>query len=413
MLLLEVIFYIFAVGLPNLMFYGWIVWFGVYAVRHWRAGHSKIKAAAFGVVAILPLVWFSADFVTGIGRVVSSTRAVRDAAAMPQLANPPRTLVVHGNRVDWQDRLVEMGAFDEIYVTRDNKTAKVANARRAGCDDDPRRNVLLKDVVRARMAYLVCATETPASSYPRDGLHFFADRRNSSGMRRHEWMFEYELKWIEGESETRIGYFGRVRHTPFLPPILIGATFMTSPSGTTINQIAPWHGEAPFLLGRLGLKPEQLKPAGRPSPEEVRNEYLRLRDSDKRADQVIAGMIAATVGSAALSVDDIAPVLASDVIVDDFASELGFQQFCNRTDRLCDFPDALTAVCKVKWARILESGGRRTAALRRCERISEMCDFCRVTPRCELGLTGPTAGCSQQEVAARDEVLRPLRGGKD
>jgi hypothetical protein len=411
MQLLTALYYFIFIGLPTLLFYGWIVLFGGYAIRQLRAGRSKAKAAALGGVALVPLVLFGVTYLTEMNRVRRLETVVREAAALPKLANPPRTLVVHGGRWETQDQLVEMGAFDEVYVTWNGKTVKLANHRHAGFDGGNLHSIPSQNIFRARMGYLVRATETPSDSYPRDGLHFVTGRTRYDP-RPPDWQNEYELKWIEAGSETRIGYFGRLQtYTPILPPVLSIMGFVTRDE--TLGQIVPWYGEVPFLVERLGLKPEHLKPAEQPSPEAVRAEYLRLRDSQNRIDQVIAGYIATAVGRAALTADDIAPVLASNVIDSDFGRELGFEQFCNHIDRLCDFQDLMISACKANRAHIPESSGYRAGALRRCERIPTMCTFCRTTQRCDYYRTGETAGCSQQEAAARDEVLRPIREAKD
>ena len=44
-------------------------------------------------------------------------------------------------------------------------------------------------------------------------------------------------------------------------PELVDAERVMTGGPATLDWIAPWYGEVPFLIRRLGLKPEQLKPA--------------------------------------------------------------------------------------------------------------------------------------------------------
>jgi hypothetical protein len=127
-----------------------------------------------------------------------------------------------------------------------------------------------------------------------------------------------------------------------------------------------------------------------------------LRDSSKREDRVVAGFIATAVGASALTADDVEPLLASDVIAGDFGSEVGFEHFCYRIDRLCDFADRLVTACKRQRAHALVSQTR-------CNRLPAQCAWCRDTPLCRPNLDGQVAHCSKADDKARAASLERLR----
>jgi hypothetical protein len=404
-----VVYYVIGYGLPTLLFYGWIVGFGRPAWRSYRRG-AKSRAALFACVALLPLVWFGAIYAAAIARNTQLEAAVRDSEALPKLTNPPRLLVVDGGRADWQDRLVEMGAFDTVYVRWPAGAVWIENVRRPGCDGGARGNVSSQNIFRARAGFLVCATEIKghAALPTEDGLYYRMVPPRPVGSR-FLWLGFYELTVVEGGRERRVGFNGTPReYWPVLPPVLTVTGFLETE--TVREHIVPWHGDIPFLLGRLGLDdPAKLKPTAQPSATEVRAEFLRLRDSPTRADQNVAGYIATAVGASLLSADDIAPILKSDVVDRDFAREIGFQQFCYHINRLCDFPDELVAACKAKRGYLLDRVRYGEAAVRRCDRLPAQCNWCRTTPQCQPYLDGKVAACTSAASAARDEVLRPLR----
>jgi hypothetical protein len=395
------------IAIPTLLFYGWTAFFGW---RAWRALRSDRtwRGLALAVVALMPPAWYGAEYVAAILRQERLKQAVRDGEALPRLATVPRTLVVHGGRApSWQDALVEMGAFDEIYVTGNGPSLRIANARQPGCDRFARGSSHSQNIFRARTGFLVCAAATAVERVPSDGLHFNllapGHPRDS-----RDWRSYYELTFIDGGTTQRIGFTGTPQvNVPVLPPVLWPLGI--AKNERTLQHVAPWHGEMPFLFGRLGFDPGRLNPAAQPSAEEVRAEYLRLRDSAERADQVVAGYIATAVGGAALSAADVEPILETNAIDTDFGREIGYQQFCTHINRLCDFPEMLVAACKSKRAHIPASVPYRAAALARCERLPGQCDWCRSAKLCQPMVDGQVASCSQEQTAARDEELRPLR----
>jgi hypothetical protein len=157
--------------LPTIMFYSWIALFGWLAARQLWPGRSKLIALLFAAAALAPLGWYGAVYAADLQRNRVLESVARAAPAMPRLAPPPRVLVVHGGHTEWQDRLIEMGAFDEIYLIWREKKTRLGNVRRAGCDTGTRGNVPSKNTLRARTGYLVCATETEVAAVPAEGLH--------------------------------------------------------------------------------------------------------------------------------------------------------------------------------------------------------------------------------------------------
>ena len=83
---------------------------------------------------------------------------------------------------------------------------------------------------------------------------------------------------VDGTSQRTIGFWGVPRVSyPAFPPVLTPEGF--SSDHRTITSPVLYYGEIPFLFGRLGLKAEKLTPLNQPSREEVRAEFLRLRNS--------------------------------------------------------------------------------------------------------------------------------------
>jgi hypothetical protein len=397
------------VGLPTIMFYGWMVFFGWLALRGLRPGHSKLGALLFAVIACAPVAWYGAEYAAASFKQRRLEAVVREAANLPKLTDAPRTLVIHAGRsTSWQDQLVEMGAFDALFITWRNNTIRLANTRRAGCDHGTRGNVRVQNIYRARTGFLVCATETKVSGFPADGLHFYLTPPQRSTSGRLDWLGYYELKLIEGGKERVVGFNGSPRISyPVFPPVISTIGFIKR--DVVVRHIVPWYGEIPFLFGRLNLDAARLRPMAQPSPEEVRAEFLRLRDSGDRADLFVAGLIATATGAAALTADDVAPVLQSNVVDYDFGREIGFQQFCYHINRLCDFPDALIAACKRKRSPKPGARPQPAAALSRCDRLPRQCNWCRTTPQCRPSLDGQVLACGKEQSAARDVSLKPLR----
>jgi hypothetical protein len=186
---------------------------------------------------------------------------------------------------------------------------------------------------------------------------------------------------------------------PVFPPMLLpGFLTDSTPRRTTVAD----SGELSFVIERLALQPQDLKPRNLPEPAEIHAEFLRLRNSSDRGQQRLAGLIAAAVGDSLLTESDVEPVMISNAVDRDLGSEVGFQQFCGHIGRLCDFRDGLVATCKSK--RI-----RDKSAVAKCDLLPQQCDWCRTAPLCQSYLTGATVGCTAEEAAAREASLTPLR----
>ena len=99
-------------------------------------------------------------------------------------------------------------------------------------------------------------------------------------------------------------------HYPAFPPILTLGGFYPDLQPLQANVVRDY-GVLAFVMERLELRPEDLKPKNLPSPEEIRAEFIRLRDSSDPRQQRLAGKIAASAGASALTREDIEPVLAS------------------------------------------------------------------------------------------------------
>jgi hypothetical protein len=399
------------VGVPTIIFYGWIVLFAGLWWRQSRPGGSKSSARLCGALALAPLVWYGATFAGAFARVVQLSVEVLAGEPLPKLHDAPRVLVIYDAHSDWQDRLVEMGAFDTIYASSPARTIRLENARRPGCGAGARGNVRLPNIVRARMGYLVCATETKADAVPTDGLHY--NRVAPRGARGNShWIGYFELKMIENGHERLVGFNGTPRVSyPVLPPVLTGAGFMEAEF--SVSHIVPWYGDIPFLFERLNLDAGKLTPQAKPAAEEIKAEYLRLRDSANFGDQTLAGHIAAAMGASVLSADDVAPILKTRAIDNDLGSEVGFQQFCSHINRLCDFPETLKAACLSQRGFTPERAAADPAAFRRCERLPNMCNWCASHALCQPNLDGRTAACSRADSEARNKSLDALRENRE
>jgi hypothetical protein len=401
----------FGIGLPTIIFYGWIVIFAGLWGRESHASRSKSSARVYGALALAPLIWYGATFAGAFVRVAQHAGMVWAGEWLPKLHDAPRVLVLYGARADWQDHLVEMGAFDVIYVSSPARVIRLENVRRPGCDAAARGNMRLPNIHRARMGFLVCATETKADSVPIDGLHY-----NSVPPPpvhgRFAWRSYYELKMIEGGRERQVGFNGTpLASYPMIPPVVSSLGFLENEF--SVSHIVPWHGDIPFLFGRLGLDASKLKPHAQPAAEEVRAEYLRRRDSAEFGDQIVASYIATAVGASVLSADDIAPILKTRAIDTDLGREVGFQQFCGHINRLCDRPEQLTAACLSQRGFTPERAAADPASFRRCKRLPLMCNWCASTALCQPDLDGKTEGCTKADQQARDKSLDGMRENRE
>jgi hypothetical protein len=390
-----------AIAIPTAVFYCTIFGFGWLAVRGIIRGIPLWRCGLYAMIALAPMVWFGVRYAEAVAEHRQLDEFLLAAQDLYPLAKVPRTLVVHGGRDNgWQDQLVEMGAFDEIFLTWRGQAVRLVNGRGPNCKRGTGGNHTIKYVYLARTGYLVCAVATPAASVPTDGLHFYPVGEGG-GTTASIWLRSLELRLVDGTSQRTIGFWG-IPHIsyPAFPPILTAEGF--SSDHRTITSPVLYYGEIPFLFGRLGLKAEDLTPLNRPSREEVRAEFLRLRDSAERRDRVVAGYIATSTGASVLTADDVEPLLNSDVIDSDFGREIGFVQFCYHIDRLCDFPDRLVATCKRRRAHT-------PAHQSRCDRLPAQCAWCRDTPQCRPRLDGQVAHCSKADDAAREASLKKLR----
>jgi hypothetical protein len=404
------VIYILTVWVPAAVFYGWIAVFAWFA---WKQREDKWRAAILVAIGMAPCVIYADQYLTAYVKHQRMVAAIERAQQWPKLSNPPRTLVIHGapsiggGGDKWHERLVEMGAFDEVYLTQIDKPIRLTNERSAACGDF-RDWMRPPDIYRARAGLLTCAVGTSVARAPDEGLHLYlgpAPRASPGPLGPVPLPISQELRLISGGRQQIIGYWAipYVVDYPAFPPILTTAGFYPDLKPLQ-SQVVPNDGELSFLFERLELKPEDFKPRNLPSPNEIRAEFIRRRDSPDRAQQKLAGMIAAAVGASALNANDVEPVLVSDAIDRDFAGEIGHEQFCLHIDRLCDFRESLIAICKQKRVR-------QKLPEAKCDRLPQQCNWCAEASLCRPRLFGKTTGCSPADAAAREAFLAPLRQG--
>jgi hypothetical protein len=393
---------ILTMWLPTALFYCWIAAFAWLA---FRARENKQRAAVLAAIGIAPVLLYAVQYLPAYVQHRRLAAVIVDAQKLPRLANPPRTLVVHGHGGGsgdkWEEFLVEMGAFDEVYLTEVNKPVRLTNERSDKCGDTPRR-FSDPDIFTIRAGLLTCAARTSVARTPDDGLHLYlgpAPRSPPGPAGPKPLPISRELRLITGDQQQIIGYWGIPDvHYPAFPPILTLGGFY--PDLQPLQAIVvPDHGVLAFLMDRLELRPENLKPRNLPSPDEIRAEFMRRRDSPDPREQRLAGKIAAAAGASALTKEDIEPVLASDAIARDLAFHIGSEGFCRLVNRLCDFPESLIATCK-----------RKTPNPKaHCERMPQQCDWCKTATLCEPHATGKISGCTREEAAARNAILAKFR----
>jgi hypothetical protein len=393
---------ILTMWLPTALFYCWIPAFAWLALRAWK---NKQRAAVLLAIGMAPVLIYAVDYLPAYVRHQRMAAVIKDAQKLPRLANPPRTLVVHGNGGGngdrWEEFLVEMGAFDEVYLTHVNKPIRLTNERSPKCGDTPRR-FSDPDIYTIRAGLLTCAARTSVDRIPDDGLHLYigpSPRTPPGPVGPEPLPISRELRLITGDRQRIIGYWGIPKvDYPAFPPILTLGGFYPDLQPLQANVVRDY-GVLAFVMERLELRPEDLKPKNLPSPEEIRAEFIRLRDSSDPQQQRLAGKIAASAGASALTREDIEPVLASDAIRRDLASEIGSDGFCRLVDRLCDFPESLIALCKQK----------TSYPKAHCDRMPQQCDWCKTATLCEPHYTGKIAGCGPEEVAARNATMAKFR----
>jgi hypothetical protein len=388
--------------LPAIIFYGLVVGFSLQAFFAFYRKQTR-QALGFLAAALAPCLLYAAA-VAWAGfkhhRVMSIAANIENQS-QPKLDKPPRTLVIHTASHDsaglrWQGRLVEMGAFDEVYLDVRDRVTRLSNEPSKKC-------VTELNVYRARTGFLVCATETGVGYPPVEGLHLYlgnAPRSPASPFKPDEVLTSRELRMITGTEHRTVGIWARAMpHYPVFPPVLFWGSFWP---GNDFYNTSPDHGEIAFIVESLDLSPENLKPHNVPDAAEVRAEFIRLRDSGEFEQQKLAGRIATAVGTSVLSADDAEPVMMSNAIDSDLGGEIGFSQFCGHIDRLCDLQDRMISVCKAK----------RTRDQAVCDRLPQQCAWCKQATLCRPYVTGRTAGCSPQEIAASEvslDLLRPRR----
>ena len=381
--------------LPAIIFYCLVVGFSLQAFFAFRR-KEKRQAAGFLAAALAPLLFYAAAYGWAGFKHHRVMSIAADIQKQPKLDNPPRTLVIHGasrDHLKWQGQLVEMGAFDEVYLDVRGRVVRLSNELGRKCVTEP-------NVYRARTGFLVCATETSVGYPPVEGLHLYmgnAPRSPASPLNPDEVSTSRELRMIIGTEQRIVAIWATARpRYPVFPPIPFWGSFW--PANGFYNT-SPDHGEIAFIIERLDLPPENLKPRNVPDVAEVRAEFIRLRDSADLAQQKLAGRIATAVGASVLSADDAEPVMMSNAIDPDLGREIGFSQFCPHIDRLCDLQDRMISVCKAKRSR--------DQAV--CDRLPQQCAWCKQATLCRPYVTGRTSGCSPQEIAASQASLDLLR----
>ena len=296
MAFLYILFYLvifITIALPTALFYGWPFLFV------WRAhvSTSRRHSIFMLIVALAPFLFYGARYLYSYVTLKHIDRVLVAAQQQAKPSSAPRTLIVHGPKIydgDAQARLVESGAFDEIFVEWDHGFLRLANGRDPNCGKYP-------NELRARTGFLVCTVRTQVSTAPDDGLHLYlgtAPREPPApfGMQPRS----RELRFISGQSRQTLALWALPGvEFPSFPPIFTLKGLMIDDQVTPTS--VPDRGEMEFVVEGLGLKPEDMKPANLPSSDEVRAEFIRLGRSTDVKEQRLAKMIAAAVGVSVLT----------------------------------------------------------------------------------------------------------------
>ena len=239
-------------AIPTIAFYGWIAGFLGWAAVCLRR-KQKVYAALLLVIGLAPGLAYAGQYVNAYARHQCLVSVVVDAQNLPRLSNPPRTLIVHGHSGDtkWLERLLEMGAFDEVFAAHADQWSRWTNERRPDCG----RAVLTlggdtSNVFRARSGYLVCPMQTRDSRIPDDGLHLYIGSvpRSPPGLLEGQPR-SLELRMIDGNEQRIVGLWAiPAVDSPVFPPMLFPG-FMTDsiPQHTSV----PNYGELAFVIGGL------------------------------------------------------------------------------------------------------------------------------------------------------------------
>jgi hypothetical protein len=344
---MELLFYI----VPAALFYAWVIGLGWLAIR---PGQPITSRLAWGVIAAVPVAWYLSGFVTGQLDYARQRAHVAKLAGVARPQDPPRTMVVWGKREPWQDELVEIGAFDAIYVSN-YKTghrergpwARVAYLRSPRCLNAHTQGADAIALRRAQAAFVACAISDEVPAAPADGLTFNIGERWHLSLR-DTWessLTPYELFWTRaGQEDQLIGYWEQAQGSwPMVPPVLTVFGFMQMEFADRQN---PKPTPEAFLLDRLALDPATLVPRDMPSVAERREQFVRLARSTDVRDREIALRIVAVTGDAFLTGDDIDGLLAQPDVLSGLVSRARDLSFCADTGRLGLFADRIAAACR-------------------------------------------------------------------
>jgi hypothetical protein len=344
---MEIIVYL----VPAALFYAWVIGLGWLAIRPGQPIASRI---GWGVVAALPVAWYLSGFVTGQLDYARQRAHIAKLAGVARPKDPPRSLVVWGKREPWQDELVELGAFDAIYVSN-HKTGyrergpwvRVAYLRSPRCLNAHTKGADVIAVRRAQAAFVACAVADEVPSAPAEGLTVNIGERWHLSLR-DMWesnLTPYELfRTRTGHEDELVGYWEQANGGwPMVPPVLTLFGFTQMRFSDRQN---PKPTPQAFLLDRLALDPATVRPRDLPSEAERREQFDRLARSADVRDREIALRIATVTGDSFLTGDDIDALLAQPDVVSDLVSRARDLSFCPDTARLCRFADRIAAACR-------------------------------------------------------------------
>jgi len=345
---MEIIFYI----VPAALFYAWVVGLGWLAVRPRQPITSRI---AWGILAAVPVAWYLSGFMTGQLDYARQRAHIAKLAGVARPKDPPRIVVVWGKREPWQDELVELGAFDAIYVSN-HKTGyrergpwiRVAYLRSPRCLNAHTKGTDAIALRRAQAAFVACAVVDEVPSAPAEGLSFNIGERWHLSLR-DTWesnLTPYELFWTRaGREDELVGYWEQANGSwPMIPPVLTVFGFTQMELRDRQN---PKPTPQAFLLDRLGLDAATVRPRDLPSEAERREQFRRLSASADVRDREIAQRIVTVTGDAFLTGDDIDGLLAQSDVVSDLVRRARDLSFCPDTGRLCVFVERIAAACRL------------------------------------------------------------------
>jgi hypothetical protein len=363
---MELIFYV----IPAALFYAWVIGLGWLAIAPGQPVSSRI---AWGILAAVPLAWYLSGFITGQLDYTRQRAHIAQLAGVARPKDPPRTLVVWGKYEPWQEELVELGAFDAIYVS-EHKTGsrdrgpwkRIAYLRSPRCVNSHTKGTDALALRRAQIAFIACAVTDEVPSAPAESLTFNIGERWHLSLR-ERWessLTPYELFWTRpGQPDELIGYWEQAQGSwPMVPPVLTLFGFMPMEFGDRQN---PKPAPQAFLLDRLSLDKTAARPREAPSNAERREQFARLAHSADVRDREVALRIATVTGDAFLTGEDVDALLAQPDVMSDLASRARDLSFCSDAGRLCRFADRIGATCR-----------RGDAGAAQCDRLVEACRAC-------------------------------------